>query len=68
MALASPALDTHDYMRLVGHTGAVLALTVCPYTARLYTSSVDCSVRVGADAGARVGADSLHELACTAIT
>ncbi|KAG2445688.1 hypothetical protein HXX76_000296 [Chlamydomonas incerta] len=46
VALASPEADTHDYMRLVGHTGAVLALTVCHYTARLYTSSVDCSVRV----------------------
>ncbi|GLI58924.1 hypothetical protein VaNZ11_000709 [Volvox africanus] len=38
--------DAHDFMRLVGHTGAVMTMTVCPYTNRLYTSSVDCSLRV----------------------
>ncbi|GIL47514.1 hypothetical protein Vafri_4310 [Volvox africanus] len=38
--------DAHDFMRLVGHTGAVMTMTVCPHTTRLYTSSVDCSLRV----------------------
>ncbi|GLC44069.1 hypothetical protein PLESTB_000932700 [Pleodorina starrii] len=38
--------DAHDFMRLVGHNGPILAMTVCSHTNRLYTSSVDCSLRV----------------------
>ncbi|GIL70254.1 hypothetical protein Vretifemale_1091 [Volvox reticuliferus] len=38
--------DAHDFMRLVGHTGAVMTMTMCSHRNRLYTSSVDCSLKV----------------------
>ncbi|GFR43584.1 hypothetical protein Agub_g4681, partial [Astrephomene gubernaculifera] len=43
---AFPDDEPHDYMRLIGHSGPVVAMTVCPHASRLYTSSADCSVKV----------------------
>lgn len=46
-AIGASETNVHEFQRLVGHSGAVLCAVVDEVEQRLFTSSVDCTIKVG---------------------